>query len=150
MPQRVKFASFNKVDMNSTKKIHNLVTRSSSHTTRHVLVNDLILPARIGIHKHEKERPQRVRVNLDISVAENGPIEKDHISEVLNYEEIVEAVEVLLSGDHINLVETLAEKISVLCLSYERVDAVIVRVEKLDVFKQAASVGVEINRIRQL
>ena len=146
----MKFASVTKVDMNNTKKIHNLVTQSSRHTTRHVLINDLILPARIGIHNHEKERPQRVRINLDISVAENSPIKKDHISEVLNYEEIVEAVKVLVSGDHINLVETLAEKISVLCLSYERVDAVIVRVEKLDVFKQAASVGVEINRIRQL
>ena len=146
----MKFASVDKIDMNSTKKIHNLVTQSSNHTIRHVLINDLILPARIGIHKHEKERPQRVRVNLDISVAETSPIEKDHISEVLNYEEIVEAVKVLVSGDHINLVETLAEKISVLCLSYETVGAVIVRVEKLDVFEQAASVGVEINRIRQL
>ena len=145
----MKFASVNNVDMNSTKKIHNLVTQSSSHTIRHVLINDLILPARIGIHKHEKERPQRVRVNLDISVAENSPIEKDHISEVLNYEEIVEAVKVLVSGGHINLVETLAEKISGLCLSYEKVSAVIVRVEKLDVFKETASVGVEINRIRQ-
>ena len=145
----MKFASVNNVDMNSTKKIHNLVTQSSSHTIRHVLINDLILPARIGIHKHEKERPQRVRVNLDISVAENSPIEKDHISEVLNYEEIVEAVKVLVSGGHINLVETLAEKISGLCLSYEQVSAVIVRVEKLDVFRETTSVGVEINRIRQ-
>ena len=125
------------------------MTQSSSYTTRHVLINDLILPARIGIHKHEKERPQRVRVNLDISVAENSPIEKDQISEVLNYEEIVEAVKVLVSGGHINLVETLAEKISRLCLSYEQVSAVIVRVEKLDVFRETASVGVEIKRIRQ-
>ena len=108
-----------------------------------------MLSARIGIHKHEKERPQRVRINLDISVAENSPIEKDHISEVLNYEEIVEAVKVLVSGGHINLVETLAEKISGLCLSYEQVSAVIVRVEKLDVFRETTSVGVEINRIRQ-
>ena len=145
----MKFAPVNNVDMNSTKKIHNLMTQSSSYTTRHVLINDLILPARIGIHKHEKERPQRVRVNLDISVAENSPIEKDQISEVLNYEEIVEAVKVLVSGGHINLVETLAEKISRLCLSYEQVSAVIVRVEKLDVFRETASVGVEIKRIRQ-
>ena len=75
----MKFASVNNVDMNSTKKIHNLVTQSSSHTIRHVLMNDLILSARVGIHKHEKERPQRVRVNLDISVAENSPIEQDRI-----------------------------------------------------------------------
>jgi dihydroneopterin aldolase len=44
------------------------------------------------------------------------------------------------------LVETLAERLAAFCLKDSRVVAVRVRVEKLDVFADAASVGVEIVR----
>ena len=54
----------------------------------------------------------------------------------------------LFDGPHIQLVETLAEKIAVLCFKDERVTAVRVRVDKLDVFEDAESAGIEISRIR--
>jgi 7,8-dihydroneopterin aldolase/epimerase/oxygenase len=44
-------------------------------------------------------------------------------------------------------VETLAERIAALCLSDRRVRVARVRVEKLDVFPDATSVGVEIERV---
>jgi len=43
-------------------------------------------------------------------------------------------------------VETLAERIAALCLDDARVRSVRIRVEKLDVFPDATSVGVEIER----
>ena len=54
----------------------------------------------------------------------------------------------LLAEGHINLVETLAEKIAALCLVDERVRSVRIRAEKLDVYAEAASVGIEIERRR--
>jgi len=87
-----------------------------------------------------------VRINLDMEVTEEGPVDTDRLAEVVNYEEVVESVRALVAGGHINLVETLAEKIAGLCLSDKRVRSVRVRVEKLDVFADAASVGVEIKR----
>ena len=47
---------------------------------------------------------------------------------------------------YVNLVETLAERVASLCLEEPEVAAAKVRVEKLDVFADAASVGVEISR----
>ena len=44
--------------------------------------------------------------------------------------------------------ETLAERIATLCLREARIERVRVRVEKLDVYPEAASVGVEIERDR--
>jgi dihydroneopterin aldolase len=44
------------------------------------------------------------------------------------------------------LLETLAEEIAAICLQDGRVRSVRVRVEKLDIFPDAASVGVEIER----
>ena len=50
------------------------------------------------------------------------------------------------AGEHINLVETLAEDIARVCLTHAQVRSVRVRVEKLDVFEDVSSVGVEIER----
>ena len=45
-----------------------------------------------------------------------------------------------------NLVETLADRIAEMCLEDQRVRTARVRIEKLDVFADAESAGVEIER----
>jgi len=60
----------------------------------------------------------------------------------------VNGARALTSDGHINLVETLAERIAALCLADARVSSVRVRVEKLDIYEQADSVGVEIERLQ--
>ncbi|MFC1673900.1 dihydroneopterin aldolase [Pseudomonadota bacterium] len=114
---------------------------------RHVFVRDLVQMCSIGIYDHEREAPQRVRLNLDLAVFE-GDVEgvADDIQNVVCYEEITTAVRSVCARDHINLVETLAEEIARVCLTHTQVRSVRVRVEKLDVFEDASSVGVEIER----
>lgn len=115
--------------------------------TRQVFVRDLTLPALIGVHRHEKDGRQRVRLNLDMEVLEDGWSNQDRLSDVVCYEEIVSAVRDIVAAGHINLVETLAEMTAATCLKDHRVRKVKVRVEKLDVFADAGSVGVEIERV---
>lgn len=111
-----------------------------------ILVRDLVLKCLIGIHPHELLAPQRVRVNVDMAVYEQaGPL-SDDIANVVSYEDTIEGIKRMLAEGHINLVETLAEKIAALCLTDPRVASVRVRVEKLDVYAEAASVGIEIER----
>ncbi|MGE5515877.1 MAG: dihydroneopterin aldolase [Bacteroidota bacterium] len=113
-----------------------------------ILVRDVVLKCLIGIHAHELLAPQRVRINVDMAVLEQvGPL-SDDIANVVSYEDVIEGIKRMLAEGHINLVETLAEKIAVLCLADERVSSVRVRVEKLDVYAEAASVGIEIERRR--
>ena len=54
----------------------------------------------------------------------------------------------LLGEGHIQLLETAAERIADLCLADRRCAKVRVKVEKLDVYTNAAGVGVEIERPR--
>lgn len=117
---------------------------------RHVFIRDLILPCNIGIHRHEKDAPQRVRINLDLAVRENDTPVNDAIANVVCYEDIATGARALVSSGHINLVETLAERLAAFCLKDSRVTMVRVRVEKLDVFPDAVSAGVEIVRSRAL
>ena len=114
----------------------------------HILVRDLLLKCWIGIHEHEKLAPQRVRINIDMTVFECDGDPSDDIAQVVSYEDVIAGVKRLLDAGHINLVETLAENIAQLCLADSRVDSVRIRVEKLDVYAEAASVGVEIERRR--
>ena len=115
---------------------------------QHVFIRDLTLTALIGVYSHEKENPQPIRINLDLAVKENVTANKDRLADVVSYEEIADGVRKLISSGHVNLVETLAQQIADMCFSHQRVQTVRVRVEKLAVFEDAVSAGVEIERYR--
>ena len=112
---------------------------------RHVFVRDLMLSCKIGVHRHEQARTQRVCINLDLAVRDERDLHDD-LANVVCYERITNAVRTVVSGRHIKLLETLAEEIARICLEDARVRSARVRVEKLDIFPDATSVGVEIER----
>jgi dihydroneopterin aldolase len=114
---------------------------------RHLFVHDLVLACRIGVHAHERDRPQRVRLNLDLAVAETDQPPR-RLADVVDYAALVERVRGALSEGHVELVETLAERVAALCLEDPRVRSARVRVEKLQAVADAAAVGVEIERIK--
>ena len=113
---------------------------------RHVFVRDLVLDALIGIHAHELDTPQRVRINLDLAVREDEGGLEDDLANVVCYEQLVNGVQQIFNEGHVGLVETMAESIAEMCLNDLRVRSARVRVEKLDIFENAQSVGVEIER----
>ena len=57
-------------------------------------------------------------------------------------------VDAIIAEGHVNLVETLAERIAAACLKDRRVMAARVRIEKPEIIPNARSVGVEIERAR--
>ena len=113
---------------------------------RRVFINDLVLDCLIGVHRHERDGAQRVRINLDLTVTESPEPIDDRLANVLCYEDLIVKVRHLATSGHVNLVETLAERLAALCLGEPGVRTAKVRVEKLDVFADAASVGIEITR----
>jgi dihydroneopterin aldolase len=114
-----------------------------------VFIRDLVLSARIGVHQHERLANQRVRINLELSYVEPSVV-NDDLDNVVCYAELMTGIRHVVSSGHINLVETLADQIAKTCLEDRRIQGVKVRVEKLDVFKEAESVGIEIERQRNL
>lgn len=126
----------------------------TARATRHMFIRDLILNASIGVHGHEHQATQRVRINIDLAVADAGAggnisrpaVGRDDLSRVVDYESIVNRVRAMVAAGHVQLVETLAERLAEACLSDGRIRIARVRVEKLDVFADAASAGVEVER----
>ena len=117
------------------------------NSERRIFIRDLELSALIGVHPREKLEPQRVRINVELSVREEGEV-ADNIRNVVSYEAVIERIMRLVAQGHVHLVETLAERIAQACLADERVAGARVRVEKPDIIPNAASVGVEIERRR--
>ena len=116
-------------------------------TPYRMFIRDLVLLCRIGVYAHEKLRPQRVRINVSMRVEPASAPRNDDIANVLSYDEVLGRIKALAAGDHINLVETLAEAIADICFSHDHVLEARVMIEKLDV-EPGASVGVEIERRR--
>ena len=114
--------------------------------TREVMIRDLVLPCRVGVRRHERDAPQRVRVNLKLIVDET-PLH-DRLEDVVCYDEIVDHIRRIATGGHVNLVETLAERIADGCFDDRRVRSARVAVEKLDVYSDATAAGVRIIRHR--
>jgi len=121
---------------------------------RHVFVHDLILDAAIGVYPGEHGHTQRIRINVDLAVADPGalpgaaPVGADDLARVVDYSAIVRAVQCIVAAGHIRLVETLAERIAAACFTDERIITARIRVEKLDIYPEAGGVGVEVERHR--
>lgn len=115
---------------------------------RLVFVRDLEVMASIGIYDFEKAKPQRVVVNIELSVPETPAALNDNIDNVVSYETVANNVKKIIQSGHLELVETLAELIAASCLEDGRVAVARVRVEKPDIIANARSVGVEILRYR--
>jgi len=114
-------------------------------TTR-IFVRNLELLARVGVHGHEQGMPQPVRINieLDAEIAPSG----DRVEDTIDYEWAANAARDVVASGHINLAETMAERIAGACLKDARVARVRVRVEKMHALQGAEAAGVEIERSR--
>jgi len=109
-----------------------------------VFLKDYVAPVEIGAYAHEHGHTQRVRFNVEADVTRvNG---SDDMRSIFSYDVIMDAIKMILAGGHIELVETIAERLAESVLLHERVRAVTVQVEKLDVAPGA--VGVKIRRAR--
>lgn len=132
--------------MTTQATIHPLRIADAARAIRHVFIRNLELLARIGVHGHEQGMPQPVRINVDLSVLDGADL-GDRLDSVVCYEKIASKIRTIVAEGHINLAETLAERIAAACLEDRRVRVARVRVEKLHALPGAESAGVEIERV---
>jgi len=111
--------------------------------TDRIFVRDFDLPVSIGAYVHERTKPQNVRFNVEARIYRGERVAED-MRDVFSYDLIKDSIRMVAAQEHIALLETLAERIAALILTYPRVASVTIRVEKLDI-----GAGVEIVRERR-
>lgn len=113
--------------------------------TDRILINNFILPIAIGAYNHERNRLQKVRFSVAVDVLRLS-LNPEDMRHIFSYDLIIDGIKRLALLEHVDLVETLAERIAAFILAYPRVQKVMVRVEKLELEPEA--VGIEIERVK--
>lgn len=113
-----------------------------------VFLSNYVRTFEIGAYAEERGQTQRLRFDVVIEVATGGADVDDRSARVVNYDEIVEAIEALIAGPRLNLLETFAERLAESCLTDPRSSRVHVRIQKLDRLDGEATLGIEICRAR--
>lgn len=112
-----------------------------------ISVRDYVRDIEIGAFQSERGVTQRVRFNIVLEVSRNTAAQDDDVDKVISYDSITEAIDLQLSTERINLLETLAERIAERCLDDIRVARAFVRIEKLD--RIPGTLGIEIVRAQK-
>src|SRR5262245_50717893 len=133
------------------KKSRNAAVRAGPRAPRlrRVFVHDLEIVASIGVYEHEKRYEQRVLISADLWVRDDYDGRSDRLADVLDYGKVIDDIVTLAQAEHVNLNETLAERIAQQCLTDQRVEGVRVTIAKPDVARTCKAVGIEIERWRQ-
>lgn len=107
---------------------------------------------RHGVFPEERERGQDFFVSLELELDLRRAGETDALDETVNYADVVAAVVAVVSGEPVNLIERLAEKIAgTLLRNFPKLARVAVEVHKPDAPLPApvADVSVRILRARE-
>ena len=131
--------------MSGKSNVQTLRIADAKRAIRHVFIRNLEVLAQIGIYGHEQGKHQPVRINVDLAV-EDVILVEDKLDKVVDYAGIEQAIRAIVNAGHINLAETLAERIAQASFADPRVKTARVRVEKLHALPGAESAGVEIER----
>jgi len=114
---------------------------------RRVFVEGYKLTGSVGVYDHEKHKRQPLVVSLNLTIADDYDGRSDRLEDVYDYDRAIAAIDASVEAGHINLLETLAERIAAACLVDPRVLAANVRIEKPAVLTDCSSVGIEICRL---
>lgn len=131
----------------SLLSIHPLVRRRDDEDdVRALFLRNFVAEARVGVYDHEQGRLQQVRFDLEVQL--RPPLElRDRLEDVLDYDRLRQGILDILAAGHVNLLETLAERILAMCFSHREVAAAQLRICKLQAHNDC-EVGYEVRRRR--
>ena len=115
---------------------------------RKVIIKNLIISMFIGIHAFEKRKKQRVKFNITITTDSKIEPNRKELSTILDYEKVIKNLTLLVKKKHYDLLEELSESIFEMIFISKLVKKVNLKLEKLDVIKNAESVGIEVSKIK--
>ena len=113
-----------------------------------VLIQGLALEASIGVFDWEKKIKQRLVFDLELSCDFSKASVSDDIQDAVNYAQVCEEIENILSKKHYQLLEFLAEKISSHLFETFQIASLKLTIFKPEAVAKTQQVGVSIYRER--
>ena len=113
-----------------------------------ILIKELILDLKLGYYEFEKEKTQKVKFSLEIDYEDRKPTNDKDIKSIVNYGQVVKLITKLAKNKHYNFLETLAEDVFDVLFKDKRIGKIMLQIEKLEIIKECASVGIQITKKR--
>ena len=113
----------------------------------HIFIRDFRLQTLIGFHRRERVVPQTIRLDLEIGIANRAVFASDKVTDCIDYDKVTTRIREV-AGAHVNLVETLADKVAGMVLDEFGAAWVKVSIAKLGILKDVGLVGVTVERSR--
>ena len=130
-------------------KTNNVITvfekKISNDTVKKIVIKDLILKKIFGFYPNEKTKPQRLKFNIKLELVKNLQFNDQDLQTILDYDEIINIINNVLDKK-INFLEILADQIIEEIFQNSKITAIELKIEKLDILKNAVSAGIEINK----
>jgi len=99
-------------------------------TTDEIAITGIRAIGHHGVYAHERRDGQEFVADVVLGLSLQRAAETDDVADTVHYGELAEEVAALLSGDPVDLLETLAQRIADAALAHPIVDAVTVTVHK--------------------
>jgi len=113
-----------------------------------ILIRELTLDLKLGYYDFEKEKAQKVKFSLEIDYEDKKPTNDKDIKSIVNYGQVVKLITKLAKNKHYNFLETLAEDVFDVLFKDKRIGKIMLQIEKLEIIKECASVGIQITKKR--
>mgnify|MGYP006112890949 CR=1 FL=1 len=113
-----------------------------------ILIKELTLDLKLGYYDFEKEKAQKVKFSLEIDYKDKKPTSDKDIKSIVNYGKVVKLITKLVKKKHYNFLETLAEDVFDELFRDKRIGKITLKIEKLEIIKECASVGIQITKKR--
>ena len=113
-----------------------------------ILIKELTLDLKLGYYDFEKEKTRKVKFSLEIDYEDRKPTNDKDIKSIVNYGQVVKLITKLAKKKHYNFLETLAEDVFDVLFKDKRIGKIMLQIEKLEIIKECASVGIQITKKR--
>lgn len=111
-----------------------------------IFLRELKVVTLIGIYEWEKRVPQTLQLDLDIALPNSRACHSDDIKDALDYAQVAQHIQSVLSDGHFSLLETLAEHIAQIILKDFNAPWVKVSIAKLQAIRDCKQVGISLER----
>lgn len=112
-----------------------------------VIIEELRIPARIGVYPHEKLQEQAIVLNIEMGLPSQTCFRSDRVEDTIDYAAVADALKRLAVSRHFNLIECLAEHVSDAVLDCFGASWVKVHIGKIGVIPDAKCAAVAITRL---